>query len=396
MHMKSNTKTIAAVLALIPMSLFSFIFAQGENLVENGSFESTTGKTKKLGGIEAATGWVSPTGVRADLFTPAAKLPEISTPTNVYGSEEPKDGDNYAGIVAYSYNDKMPRSYVSTKLTSPLKKGLTYCIQANVSLAELSKYSCNQLGVHVSKKQFATEEKSSIIDKTHILIKDNKVLNAMYGWDRVCGSFVAEGGEKYITIGNFTNNDKVLTEKNKKPDNIKGTILIASYYYIDDVSVTLVEAGSSCDCGTADVEEVVSNTVYQKSVVLNEKMTSIQKIEVQANYFGFGKNILQPAGMASLDLIATELKANPTYKLEISGYCDENEISKGLEKPIYADMDKKRIASVIQYLKDKGIAETRIIEAPKANSEQNPDISEGDEEDLKMAKNRRVTFKVIK
>jgi outer membrane protein OmpA-like peptidoglycan-associated protein len=47
-------------------------------------------------------------------------------------------------------------------------------------------------------------------------------------------------------------------------------------------------------------------------------------------------------------------------------------------------------------LKDKGIAETRMIEAPKGNSEQNPDINEVDEEDLKMAKNRRVTFKVIK
>jgi outer membrane protein OmpA-like peptidoglycan-associated protein len=125
-------------------------------------------------------------------------------------------------------------------------------------------------------------------------------------------------------------------------------------------------------------------------------MTSIQKIEVQANYFGFGKNILQPADMASLDLIATELKANPTYKLEISGFADETEIAKGEVKPIYADMDKKRIATVKQYLKDKGIAETRMIEAPKGNSEQNPDINEVDEEDLKMAKNRRVTFKVIK
>jgi outer membrane protein OmpA-like peptidoglycan-associated protein len=36
-----------------------------------------------------------------------------------------------------------------------------------------------------------------------------------------------------------------------------------------------------------------------------------------------------------------------------------------------------------------------MIDAPKANSEQNPDINDGDEEDLKMAKNRRVTFKVI-
>lgn len=394
--MKSNTRSIATILAVIPMSLLSLTFGQGENLVENGSFESTTGKTKKLGGIETATGWVSPTGARADLFTPAAKLPEISTPTNIYGAEEPKDGKNYAGIVAYSYNDKMPRTYLMAKLTTPLKKGMSYCVQLNISLAELSKYSSNQIGAHLSNKAFGTEEKSSIIAETHILHPDNRVFNAMFGWDRVCATFEAKGGEKYITIGNFSSNDKTRYEKAKKPENVKGTPIIASYYYVDDISVTMLETGQKCDCGGPEIdEEPVSNTIYQKSVVLNDKMTSAQKIEAQANYFGFGKDQLQPAGMASLDVIVAEMKANPTYRLEISGYSDETEIEKSAEKQAYADMDSKRIATVVKYLKEKGIPESRLIKAPKGSSGNNPDINASDDEDLKMAKTRRVTYKVI-
>lgn len=397
MHMKSNTRSIATVLAIIPMSLLSLTFGQAENLVENGGFESTTGKAKKLGAIETANGWVSPTGARADLFSPGPKIPDISTPTNIYGTEEPKDGKNYAGIVAYSYNDKMPRTYIMAKLATPLKKGMSYCVQFNVSLAELSKYACNQIGAHLSSKPFGTEEKSSIIAETHVVHPDNRVFNAMYGWDRVCGTFVAKGGEKYITIGNFTNNDNTKNEKVKKPDNIKGTVLIASYYYIDDVSVTLVESGQKCDCGGPVIdEETVSSTIYQRSVVLNDKMTPTQKIEVQANYFGFGKDQLQPAGFASLDIIVAEMKANPTLRIEVSGYTDEKEIAKSQEKPAYANMDTKRITTVVNYLKEKGIPESRIVKSPKGNSEQNPDITASDEEDLVMAKNRRVTFKVVK
>lgn len=395
--MKSNTRSIATLLALIPMSLLSLTFGQGENLVENGGFESTTGKAKKLGAIETANGWVSPTGARADLFSPGPKIPDISTPTNIYGMEDAKDGKNYAGIVAYSYNDKMPRTYIMAKLTTPLKKGMSYCVQFNVSLAELSKYSSNKIGAHLSSKPFGTEEKSSIIAETHIQHPDGKVFNAMYGWDRVCGTFVAKGGEKYITIGNFTNNDNIKYDKAKKPDNVKGTILIASYYYIDDVSVMLVETGQKCDCGGPEIDEEqqVSSTIFQKSVVLNDKMTPTQKIEAQANYFGFGKDQLQPAGLAALDVIVAEMKANPTLRLEISGYTDEKEVAKAAEKPAYADMDSKRIAAVTAYLKEKGIPESRIVKKAKGSSEQNPDINPSDEEDLRMAKNRRVTFKVI-
>ena len=90
------------------------------------------------------------------------------------------------------------------------------------------------------------------------------------------------------------------------------------------------------------------------------------------------------------------MKANPTFKLEIAGYADAKEIEKAEEKPIYADMDKKRIAAVVAYLKEKGIAENRLIQTPKGNSESNSEINDTDEEDVKMAKNRRVTFKVVK
>lgn len=396
--MKLNTKSIATILTIIPMSLFSFgTFAQSENLIQNGSFESLNGKARKLGSIEVATGWVSPTGVRADLFTPVAKVEDINTPENIYGVEEPKDGQNYAGIVAYSYNDKMPRTYLMTKLDAPMKKGMTYCVTFNVALAELSKYAVSEIGANVSKKPFGTDEKSSIIDKTHIMHPRQKVFNGMYGWDLICGSYVAEGGEKYITIGNFTNNKDIEPTKSKKPADIRGTQIIAAYYFVDDVSVTLVKDGAQCDCGAGEASiQEVSNTVYAKTVQLTDKMTVEQKVAAQTLYFGFGKSVIQPAGFNSMDLILGLMKENPNTMLEIQGHADAKEVEAGMKNAMYADMDEKRIEKTKAFFIEKGIPENRIKVIKLRDSEVNPEITDTDSEDLQMAKNQRVTFKLTK
>ncbi|MBI2257760.1 MAG: OmpA family protein [Flavobacteriia bacterium] len=364
-----------------------------DNLVENGSFEATVSKPKKLGGIDLATGWVSPTGARADLFMGSNKVPEISVPINIYGKEEAQEGENYAGIVNYSYGDKMFRTYIMAKLKTPLKKGQKYCVSFYISLAELSKYSSNSIGMHISKKPFGTDAKTSIIDKTHIQHKDNKIFNAMYNWDKVCGTFEADGGEKHVTIGNFNNNDQTKYERNKKND-FKGTPIISAYYYVDNVSVTPLEEGKKCDC-LANEEKEVSTTIYAEAIMLKDDMTDKEKIEAQTSYFAAGKNMLQPNAQSSLDIIVDLLKKNPSWKIEITGYNDEDERDIARENPLFEDMDLKRVEVVERYLNDKGINSSRIVKKIGEVSDVNPKIIFNDSDDLKKAKTRRVSYKVV-
>ena len=393
--MKSTSMKIKqGVLFAALLGLPAMLSAQNnENLVDNGGFEASTGKAKKLGQIDMATGWKSPTGARADFFLTDAKMPEIGAPKNAYGKEEPKEGENYAGIVGYSFGNKVPRTYLMAKLKTPLKKDMKYCVSFYVSLSEASKYSSNQIGANISKKEFGTDQKSSIIDKTHILHQNNKIFNALFGWEKVCGTFVAEGGEKYITIGNFTSDEDTKKENNKKSADIK-TQIIAAYYYIDDVSVTLITEDQTCDCGVDEDQNQVSATIYQKAVVLNDKMKPREKIEAQGVYFAFGKDRLTQQGMAALDIIVAEMKANADLSITVNGYSDVAEDELAAKKPYYADMDKKRIAVVTAYLIEKGVPESRIKSVNKGSSEPNPEIIEADEEDLKMAKNRRVMITV--
>jgi outer membrane protein OmpA-like peptidoglycan-associated protein len=340
--------------------------------------------------IESATGWTSPTGARADLYVPG-KVAEINVPENLYGKEGAHEGSNYAGIVAFSYGNKIPRTYLTARLAAPLKKGMKYCVKFYVSLAEASKYASNNVGANFSKKPFATEEKSTIKDATHVLSAENdsKRINQTYSWYQVCGVYEAEGGEKFLTLGNFFADDQTKSENNKKPKDMKNDQIIAAYYYLDDVSVILLNDGEKCDC-----MKEYSATVYQKAIIINDKMSTKDKLEAQVAFFAFGRTTLTPSGKEALDYVAEQLKADPALKLDVIGHSDTEEDKVGAQKPQYANMAEKRTNAVVQYLVEKGIADVRLNASPQGNTMPNEENIDSDEEDLKMARNRRVTFKV--
>jgi outer membrane protein OmpA-like peptidoglycan-associated protein len=392
-------KKLLAVMALLSFPLMSEAQEiSGNNLVPNGSFEEVSKKPKKLGKIESAVDWVSPTGVRADLFVDT-KIEDISVPLNARGSETARDGDNYAGIFTYSYGKKVPRSYVSAKLNSSLKKNLKYCVEFYVSLSECSKYAANNIAAKHSNKAYGSNDKVSIFETNpSVMAFDNKPITARYNWVKICGIYKAKGGEKYITLGNFLTEDKTdfTRMKKDKESDVDVDIEAAAYYYIDDVSVRLIDEdkGEKCDCGFDEELVEYSSTVYERAVNLNEEMTPKEKIEAHQLYFAFGKTTISSEGAKDLDFIAEELKANPGMTLQINGHCNESEDEVGLENDYYAKMDNKRIGEIMKYLIDKGIGEDRMTSSPQGSSAPNEDVTEADDEDLKMAKNRRVTFRI--
>ncbi len=385
---KTKMKNLTAFACSVLLS--GGLFAQ-YNLVENGSFENSSGKVKRIGSISSCEGWASATGVKADYFLPS-KEAVIGTPENVYGNEVPKDGSCYAGIVAYSYGDKMPRSYITTRLNENLKKGKKYCASYSVSLAESSKYAVNQMGMLFSKKEYESDAKTSIIEPK-AQIKSDKIYNAQYGWHQVCGVFIAEGGEKYLTIGNFNATQDIKNEKNKPEKGVKITQIIAAYYYIDNVVVYEMDENTPCDCQTVEAEEQYSTLIYQKQILIDEaKNSPKQVIDGQEIFFGFGQDALTPLSKTSLDVIVRMMMANPKLRLQINGHSDALEDKVGNEKSEYSNMDNKRIAAVMDYLKEKGVASERLIPSAQGSEMPNPEGSDSDDEEVRQAKERRVTF----
>ena len=402
--MKFSTKKAITLLSAMGFMLCAPLTnaQEGENLVPNGSFESIGKKPKRLGKIESATGWVSPTGVRADLFVDT-KIEEISVPDNIYGRETAHEGENYAGLTGFSYNNKVPRSYMMTKLESPMKKGMTYCVKMYVSLSEASKYASNNVGVHFSKKALGTDAKVSMILEPSVVHRENdyETMSARFDWTEVCGVYVAKGGEKYIALGNFSSNEDTRYERMKKDNgtkDIKVQQVVAAYYYVDDVSVYLLDQdkGETCDCASGEEGVAYSTLIYQKVFPETDETTPKERVEMQQVYFAFGKQSITTEGERSLNIIADYMKANPSAKIQIKGYCNTKENEVGAENDIYADMDNQRIGSVMKFLMEKGIDEGRIIPSRKRDDSPNTEeYSDADDEEVKQAKDRRVTFVLL-
>tara|TARA_B110000093_G_C12964181_1_gene408784 strand:- start:2145 stop:3350 length:1206 start_codon:yes stop_codon:yes gene_type:complete len=400
--MKITTKNRIKVISTMTFVALSFFASSqdSENLVANPSFESTDKKVKRLGSIANATGWTSPTGVRADLFV-SSNIPDLSVPENIYGSEVAKDGDNYAGIVSYSYGNKVPRSYIMSKMDAPMKKGMTYCVKFNVSLSEASKYASNNIGALFLKKPKGTDAKLPIIDEPSVVHFNNdmKIMNARYNWTEVCGTFISTGGEKYIMLGNFLSDDETKYERMKKSKDVKVKELIAAYYYVDEVSVQLLDSdkGERCECAAEEAGDSYSTTIYQKVFQITEEMTVSDQIEEHRVFFAFGRDKMNSEGKGSLNFIIEQLKANPEMKLQINAHNNAMEDEVAMENDFYADMDGKRLGSVMEYLIAGGIDKGRLIPSQKGSDSPNPDVTEEDlveDEDLALAKSRRVTFKV--
>ena len=319
---------------------------------------------------------------------------------NVYGKESAKEGENYAGITVYSFGQKIPRSYATVKLNSPMKKGMKYCVEYYVSLAECSKYAINSVSAKFSKKSYGTDTKLPIYDEPSISPFSDDAITARYNWTKVCGIYKADGGERWLTMGNFmsdenTKGSSVRMKKDKDWD-FKVDEIAASYYYIDDISVRLLdeEKGDKCECDYGQEIETYSTTVYERSVVLNDEMSVNDMIEAYQLFFAFGKDKLSTEGKDALEFITGIMKENADIVLQINGHNNVQEDLVGKKNDYYADMDIKRIGAVMKYFIDAGIDESRLMSNPKGAEYPNGDINSMDDEDLRMAKNRRITFKV--
>ena len=156
----------------------------------------------------------------------------------------------------------------------------------------------------------------------------------------------------------------------------------------------MLDEGQDCNCYTVDKAQEQTSMIYMKQVIDNEKMSPKDRIERQGVYFGFGKAVLTTQAKSSLDLIAKVMTENPALTVTLSGYSDTKEAEMVEKKPAFANMDQKRIDAVLAYMKEKGINVSRVKTVAKGSSESNPEISSSDDDDLKLAKNRRVSFTV--
>jgi outer membrane protein OmpA-like peptidoglycan-associated protein len=382
------------VLSVLFLSAVAFnVGAQTEddNWVKNYSFEDIgTKKLKKDKSIHFATSWDSPTGVKADLFSKKNDKDVLTgTDANTYGHEKPEFGDNYAGVVMYSFGDKQPRTYITTELEGPMKKDQEYCVRFRVSLADNSKYAVNNIGAHLSKGSLNTEDKKSLLLETSVQHSQNKVFNATFGWETICSIYKADGGEKYLTIGNFSLTKDTKSEKVTKPKGVT-TQLGVAYYYVDAVEVFILDSVQQCQCEKKTTEK--AHVVITEDFSSNKEFTVEQKVDQCKILFDQLKNEVTDVYLDKVNQLVTVLNENPDLKVVLHSHSDKSEVKAAETNETHKDLAKKRADNVIQVLTKAGIDASRV--KIKIHDDAEPATTETSE--VGKAKNRRVEFHIQK
>lgn len=384
-------KIILAFTIFIPIlsgSIFNILCAQ-TNLISNPGFDQTKGKVKEKGQVQVAVGWISATLDNADLFSKNSKNPEYAVPDNIYGNETPDSGENYAGIVAQSFKNSIPRTYLQTEFIQPLEEGKTYCVKFFVSLADLSKFACNDIGAHLSKKEITSVEilKYDGAIKSQVLNPKNRIFDNQDFWEPICSIYLAQGGEKFITIGNFEKGNDAELKKMQRPKGFTKPQINAAYYYIENVSVIPMEEVESCECEKTEKKEIM-NVVYKKETAFN-KETSGTKNEIgyKKIFFDFQSSEISKTSEKELENVVQIMSENSQLKIQIRGFSGEDEQTSA----DFESLSEERAKAVLKFLLSKNIDRSRLFTKAVDDSQS---VSKENSESEK-AQNRRVEFVVV-
>ena len=377
--MKADRLTI--LLAMMP----TLLMAQ-DNLVYNASFEDNREcprKIEALGVLTIVEGWYQPTAGSADYYNVCGSK-DCGVPGNKLGHQPARSGNAYCGI----YCSKTTyREYLQTELKEPLKKGAKYRVSYWVNLSSNSNCAVSSMGALLTTERVTDTVKGVLMARewselapgvrqsVSTYYKPQVVSDVLLAdtaeWMEVSGEMTAEGGERFLTIGNFHAAGRSGIEEVEWVSGLLG----GAYYYIDDVEIRLVAEAVDT------VEEKESEPQATEAVPTVGETLTLREI-----YFQYDKTILLQQSYNELQRLLRLLEANPKMRIEIGGHTD----SKGSVE-YNQRLSEGRAKAVADYLIEHGINAKRL--EFKGYGKSRP-IDDNDSEEGR-ARNRRVEIRVL-
>ena len=231
--------SISCLLALsVPVKLTAQV-----NYVQNGGFETLVDTCVLVGNIKHRTVFWDTLrtggGGIAYLCSNCSTVSGANTPMCANGSYQwPRTGINmvHFACLYVDPSNTWPRvrAYVQNEMRAPLIKDHTYCVRFYVNMANKSRYALTEIGAYLDDGTISAPPWGVALATPQVASPKNVYISDTLGWTEVQGTFVANGTEKYLTLGNFKSTAQ--TTYSTMPI-VPFFTSAYSFYYFDDVSV---------------------------------------------------------------------------------------------------------------------------------------------------------------
>ena len=228
--------------------LFVFISLSGysQNLVLNPSFEDTL-PCNQINNPPSLTcyPWFMPTNGSTDYFREVPSCGwEYIAPATMFGYQYARTGIAYCGLGVWSRSQLIPhyREYLEGILMDTLKIGHTYCVSFYVVNANITRFFSSDIQLYFSQDSAINYTTNYVMNFVPQITNNNGIIYDTLNWTQVSGTYIAGGGEKFITIGNFKDDNTIILDSNTYANDP------SVYFYIDDVSVV------DCTVGINEIE----------------------------------------------------------------------------------------------------------------------------------------------
>lgn len=383
-------KSILSVLFTLPnLILLAQSQPSDSNLVYNPSFEEHSECPRKVetkGVLTMVDAWYQPTSGSVDYYNTCGTY-ECKVPKNKLGIQMPQHGEGFCGM----YSSKTEyREYLQTQLKKPLLAGATYRLTFYASLSEYSSGSIATMGGLFSKERIIDTARCVLMKKENqrisptivqtistyydpqVVNPPERVLSDTKEWMEISGTFKAQGGEEFLTIGNF----HPIWQSNYTDLNELTYLLPGAYYYIDNVSVICLDCDSILATNTLPPPQPEQPTTYKTGDI----------IVLKDIYFDFDKSTLLQQSYNTLRDLLNILESNPKMIIEVRGHTDNMGTTEYNQK-----LSEERAGAVVEYLILKGINQKRLRYT--GYGESHPIESNNTPEGRSI--NRRVEIKIL-
>lgn len=336
-------------LTLILIFATFFNAAIGQNLVPNPGFDLSKGKKASM------KPWSKINTIDFFINSEKQSFKDVNKAKNDknYILRKPRSGTAYVGLRVWpKYNE-----YLQVSLIEPLKKGKAYTFEMWVTPSQYCNCYLKTIGAsfYQTKPPYSTRFGKEDYPPQVENYKSSGIRDTSE-WIRVNGVFIAEGGEKILTIGNFSPSPSKKYKRKKISFKKR-----EAYYYIDDISLyQLNEKGEPILEKPKEIEPILPEEskpeiAVQDTTQVDDGFATIDSSMTKI-YFSEGEHKLDERDYQQLAPIVEYLLENENTAIELQSYAAAGETEGDVSK-----LADKRSKSVQIFMNGNKIGKDRII-----------------------------------